>query len=346
MCVNCPRGTIGRGGRKGTGNVTKEVNGILRRRRRPRKTDLSGRIGTLAYRLAAVLIMLLVSFAHTGPVTAQGDGDDLIGAIQYYKVREEETLLDIARLHDLGFIELVAANPGMDPWLPPEGRTVLLPKEHLLPAGPRKGIVINLPELRLYYFGDGSEPPRTWPIGVGRQGRETPLGSTSVVAKRENPVWVPPQSIRAERPELPEAVPPGPDNPLGSFALNLGWPTYVIHGTNKPYGIGRRVSSGCIRMYPEDIERMFGIVNVGAPVVVVDQPVKFGWSSGELFMEIHPTVEEGDELESKGWFVPTPVPDLKERVIKAAGSEVARIYWPSVRRAAEAKRGTPVRITQ
>lgn len=280
------------------------------------------------------------------PVLAEPGQNDKIGAIQYYEVREDETLLDIARLHDLGFIELVSANPGMDPWLPPRGRTVLLPKEHLLPDAPRKGIVINLPELRLYFYGDGSEEPRTWPIGVGREGRETPLGSTSVVAKRKDPVWVPPASIRAERPELPDAVPPGPDNPLGSYALNLGWPTYVIHGTNKPYGIGRRVSSGCIRMYPEDIERLFGIVEMGLPVTVVDQPVKFGWFEGELYMEVHPTIEEGDELEAKGWFVPTPVPDLDERVIEEAGEDAPRLYWPSVRRAAEAKRGTPVRITR
>ncbi|MBE9554417.1 MAG: L,D-transpeptidase family protein, partial [Proteobacteria bacterium] len=170
--------------------------------------------------------------------------NDIIGGNGYYKVKEGETLLEIARLHDLGFIELVTANPGIDPWIPEAGRTVLLPSEHILPDASRQGIVINRPELRLYYFGDGTGPVVTYPIGVGRQGRETPLGSTSVAAKRANPTWTPPPSIRAERPELPATVPPGPENPLGLFAMNLGWKNYVIHGTNKPYGIGRRVSSG------------------------------------------------------------------------------------------------------
>ena len=210
----------------------------------------------------------------------------------------------------------------------------------------RRGIVINRPELRLYYFGDGAGQVVTYPIGVGRQGRETPLGSTSIAAKRESPTWRPPPSIRAERPELPASVPPGPENPLGLFAMNLGWQNYVIHGTNKPYGIGRRVSSGCIRLYPEDIERLFDRVEINTPVMVVDQAVKLGWAGGELYMEIHPTVAEGDELEEKGWYTPTPVPELKERVLKAAGTHAARIYWPAVARAEQAKRGIPVRITR
>ena len=186
----------------------------------------------------------------------------------------------------------------------------------------------------------------TYPIGVGRQGRETPLGSTSIAAKRANPTWTPPPSIRAERPELPATVPPGPENPLGLFALNLGWNNYVIHGTNKPYGIGRRVSSGCIRLYPEDIERLFDTVKVGSPVMVVDQAVKLGWAGGELYIEAHPTVAEGDDLEEKGWYTPTSVPGLKERILEAAGIHATRIDWPAVARAEQAKRGIPVRITR
>lgn len=307
--------------------------------RRPRRIR---RIGT-----AAGAAALVAAFLTGGATRGEADEprDDIIGAIQYYKVREEETMLDIARLHDLGFIELVAANPGVDPWLPGVGRTVMLPKAHLLPDAPRRGIVINLPELRLYYFGDGSGPAATYPLGVGRLGRETPLGSTSIVAKRKDPIWVPPESIRAERPELPLAVPPGPENPLGEYAMNLGWPSYVIHGTNKPFGIGRRVSSGCIRMYPEDVERLFEIAEIGTPVTVVDQSLKLGWSNGELYLEVHPDVTEGDELEARGWFTPTPVPGLRERVLRAAGPAAVRVYWPSVYRAAMAKRGFPIRIT-
>ena len=284
----------------------------------------------------------------TGAAAGSGQQmrDDIIGANRYYQVREDETLLEIARLHDLGFIELVSANPGMDPWIPEPGRTVLLPGMHILPDAPRRGIVINRPELRLYYYGDGTGPPVTYPIGVGRLGRETPLGSTSVVAKRENPAWTPPPSIRAERPELPATVPPGLDNPLGLFAMNLGWRNYVIHGTNKPHGIGRRVSSGCIRLYPEDIERLFNIVDVGTPVMIVDQEFKLGWSAGELYMEIHPSVAEGDELEEKGWYMPTGAPGLKERILEAAGIHAARIDWPTAAKAERTKRGIPVRITQ
>jgi L,D-transpeptidase ErfK/SrfK len=295
---------------------------------------------------AAAAFLALISCLAGGAAPGAELRDDIIGGNEYYQVRKGETLLEIARLHDLGFIELVSANPGMDPWIPAAGRTILLPSEHLLPDAPRRGIVINRPELRLYFFGDGTGAPITFPIGVGRQGRETPLGSTSIAAKRENPAWTPPPSIRAERPELPATVPPGPDNPLGLFAMNLGWRNYVIHGTNKPYGIGRRVSSGCIRLYPEDIEQLFDTVEIGTPVMIVDQAAKLGWLGGELYMEIHPTVAEGDELEEKGWYMPTPVPDLKERIREVAGRHEARIDWPAVARAERAKRGIPVRITR
>lgn len=296
--------------------------------------------------MLAALAAAFAILTGAAPGSGQQARDDIIGANRYYQVREDETLLEIARLHDLGFIELVSANPGLDPWIPEQGRTVLLPGMHILPDAPRRGIVINRPELRLYYYGDGTGPPVTYPIGVGRLGRETPLGSTSVVAKRENPAWTPPPSIRVERPELPATVPPGLDNPLGLFAMNLGWRNYVIHGTNKPHGIGRRVSSGCIRLYPEDIEQLFDIVDVGTPVMIVDQEFKLGWSAGELYMEIHPTVAEGDELEEKGWYMPTEASGLKERILEAAGIHAARIDWQTVTKAERTKRGIPVRITQ
>jgi L,D-transpeptidase ErfK/SrfK len=295
---------------------------------------------------AIVVFLILLSCMAGGAATGAESRNDIIGGNEFYQVKDGETLLEVARLHDLGFIELVSANPGIDPWTPEVGRTILLPSQHILPDAPQRGIVINRPELRLYYYGDGTGPVVTYPIGVGRQGRETPLGSTLVATKRENPTWTPPPSIRAERPELPAIVPAGPENPLGLFAMNLGWPNYVIHGTNKPYGIGRRVSSGCIRLYPEDIERLFDIVEIGTPVMVVDQAIKLGWSGGELYMEVHPTVAEGDELEEKGWYMPTPVSGLKERIREAAGRHFARIDWPAIARAEQAKRGVPVRITQ
>ena len=305
---------------------------------------MCGQIRACAGVIPAALLCFLISSIAQAQET--GNRGDIIGANQYYQVREGESLLEIARLHDLGFIELVTANPGMDPWVPEPGRTVLLPGEHILPDAPRRGIVINLPELRLYYYGTGFATPITYPIGVGRLGRETPLGSTSITTKRQSPTWTPPASVRAERPDLPATVPPGPDNPLGLFAMNLGWRNYVIHGTNKPYGIGRRVSSGCIRLYPEDIERLFDTVDVGTPVMVVDQEIKLGWSAGELYLEIHPSVAEGDYLEEKGWYAPRPVPGLEERILEAAGEQAAKIDWATVARAQRAKRGIPIRITR
>ncbi len=293
--------------------------------------------------LAALSVRATFGAAHAAPVAAR---DAVIGRLEYYTVGPNENLLLVARKENLGYIEIVAANPGVDPWLPQPGRTLILPKAHVLPDAPHKGIVINLPELRLYYYDDRTMPVITYPIGVGRLGRETPIGTTTIVRKREAPTWTPPASIRRERPGLPPFVPPGPENPLGDYALDLGWPSYVVHGTNRAYGIGRRVSSGCIRLYPEDIERLFAMVKVGTRVTVVDQPVKLGWSQGHLFIEIHPDALEGDELEQRGWFTPGSIADLEARVRAFAGSEAGRIEWPTVRAVARSKRGIPVRITR
>lgn len=280
-----------------------------------------------------------------GPAAAVREGQDLLGEAQAYELSPGETLLDVARRNDLGFVELVAANPGVDPWVPGAGVELTLPTAHLLPDAPRDGIVINLAELRLYYFAPEG-PVATFPLGTGKAGRETPLGETRVVAKRANPTWVPPPSIRAERPHLPAAVPPGPNNPLGAFALDLGWDQYVIHGTNKPFGIGRRVSHGCIRLYPEDIARLFEEVSIGARVTVVDQPVKIGWSGRDLYLEVHPTQSQTDEIEKGRRPTPEPVADLKALVGRAAGSEAHRVDWDAVRRAARERSGVPVQITR
>ena len=174
-----------------------------------------------------------------------------------YRATHEDTLLDVARRFSLGYVEIVAANPGTDPWIPGEGTNVVLPTVHLPPEAAPEGIVINLADMRLYYFAEPGGPMQSFPIGIGREGLLTPLGSTTVVRKNENPTWRPTPRMRAENPELPEAVPAGPDNPLGNRAMYLGWPQYLIHGTNKPLGIGRRTSSGCVRMYPEDVEYLF-----------------------------------------------------------------------------------------
>ncbi len=234
-------------------------------------------------------------------------GSDLVGEVRTVTARAEDTLLDIARRQDLGYNEIVAANPGLDPWLPGEGARVLIPSRYILPSAPREGIVINLAEMRLYYYPppqrDGKGVVMTFPIGIGQAGWATPLGETRIVGKKRNPAWTVPASIRAASAAagepLPPVVPPGPDNPLGSYALRLGMPGYLIHGTNKPFGVGRRVSHGCIRLYPEDIEVLFAEVSQGTPVRIVDQPYKLGRADGRLYLEAHaPVVEPGKPWES------------------------------------------------
>lgn len=239
------------------------------------------------------------------------DDQDLIGETQVLFTRYENTLSALAREYNLGYEELRHANPDVDQWLPGEGTPVYLPTQSIMPAAPREGIVLNLPSMRLLYFtseqvgDDGTSEERrkvtSYPIGIGREGWATPTGGATVTQKARNPAWYPPASVRAEHAELgdplPSVVPPGPDNPLGHFALALSMPGYLIHGTNKPAGVGMRVSHGCIRLYPEDIEALFERVPSGTPVTIVDQPVLVGWHDGDLYLEVHrPLAEDERDL--------------------------------------------------
>jgi L,D-transpeptidase ErfK/SrfK len=246
----------------------------------------------------------------TRQFTVVTDGEEVVGELQALFTRDEDTLVDVARRFDLGYEELRQANPEVDVWLPGESTPVYLPTMSVLPAAPREGLVLNLPGMRLYYFvpeetvpADG---PRSWsvkshPIGIGREGWATPTGPATVASKARNPTWYPPASVRAEHAELgdplPAVVPPGPENPLGAFALGLSKPGYLIHGTNKPPGVGMRVSHGCIRLFPEDIEALYERVAIGTPVHIVDQPVLAGWRAGQLYLEVHPPLsEDGRDL--------------------------------------------------
>jgi L,D-transpeptidase ErfK/SrfK len=226
--------------------------------------------------------------------------DEIVGAVVTVAASREETLLDIARRFDVGQQEILMANPDVDRWLPADGAEVTLPTAYILPRTERRGLILNVPEMRIYYY-----PPRephqsavvhTFPVSIGRMDWSTPLGHTQIVEKTENPSWRPPESILVESATngrtLPEVVPPGPDNPLGRFALRLGLPGYLIHSTNKPYGVGMRVTHGCVRMYPEDIEVLYPLVPVGTPVVIINEPVKVGWLGDRLYIEIHPPLEE------------------------------------------------------
>jgi L,D-transpeptidase ErfK/SrfK len=244
---------------------------------------------------------------HAESLTLPPADIDLAGHTQIVQARHEETLLDIARRFDIGQDDIVLANPRVDRWLPGEGTEVVIPSRYILPRAERKGLVLNLPELRLYYFPspEQGQPARvyTYPVSIGRMDWATPLGETRITAKVRHPSWRPPESIRAEAAadgkSLPEMIPPGPDNPLGDYALRLALPGYLIHSTNRPYGVGMRVTHGCIRMYPEDIEELFPGIPVGTPVTIVNQPVKVGWLFDTLYIEVHPPLEEQQVEDAK-----------------------------------------------
>lgn len=215
----------------------------------------------------------------------------IVGSIQYHTIKKGESLIELARQYSLGYNEIVSANPQYDPFVPPEGIKVIIPKFWILPDRPEKfqGIVINLSEMRLYYFYQKNKNSilTTFPIGIGDDGIETPVGRFKISHKVVNPSWYVPESIKKERPELPPVVPPGPENPLGTHALRLSGTSYLIHGTNRPYAIGRKVTHGCIRLYPEEIPKLYEIVPIGTEVLIVRQPVKVGRLGDEVYVEVH-----------------------------------------------------------
>lgn len=272
------------------------------------------------------------------------DGASLIGEMSTYRTAEEDTLPDVARTLEVGFVELRTANPAVDVWLPGGAKDLVVPSAHLLPSAPRDGIVINLPEMRLYHFGDGGSVV-SFPIGVGRDGWDTPKGTTTVVRKKEKPTWYPPASIRREQPDLPRAVAPGPENPLGSHAIYLGWPAYLIHGTNEPLGVGRRVSHGCIRLYPEHIPVLYEAVSKGTRVTVVDQPLKWAWIGDELYVEAHPTLAQADDIEEDREIEPVAAPAFVQEIEQEAGDKGRKLDRDLLEKVLAERRGYPIRVT-
>ncbi len=226
--------------------------------------------------------------------------EDVVGKLQIITAHEDDTLSDIARRFNLGYEEIVSANPQVDPWLPKAGTKIVIPTQFVLPDAPRQGIVINLAAMRLFYFPQtkAGEPQRviTHPVGIGRVEWKTPEGMTRITAKNENPSWIPTPSIRKEYAKngnpLPAIVPPGPDNPMGAYVLRLAWPSYAIHGTDKPPSVGLRGSHGCLRMYPEDIAFIYNDVPVGTPVRVVNQPYLLGWRDNTLYLQSYAILED------------------------------------------------------
>jgi L,D-transpeptidase ErfK/SrfK len=244
------------------------------------------------------LIILVLSgiMLLSGQVLAAGsygysDTREVVGMTRYHRVEGEETLYEIARKYNIGFNEVAAANPGIkNPFKPGAGNEVTLPTKWILP-GTREGfdVIINIAEMRLYrLFSSGERRlASSYPIGVAIEGFDTPLGTFRISGKLVKPTWIVPDSVRREQPDLPEIVPPGDENPLGDYALKLSDSHYFIHGTNKPFGIGMRVSHGCIRLYPEDIVELYSILNLGSSVKIVYEPVKAGFRSGGLYIEVH-----------------------------------------------------------
>jgi L,D-transpeptidase ErfK/SrfK len=288
----------------------------------------------------------------TGKFTITPD-QDLVGALQVTKSTKEDTLSDIARRFNVGYEEIVRANPKVDPWIPGEGTQIVVPSQFIIPNAPREGIVINVPQMRLFYFPPVKKGEEqvvyTHPIGIGRVGWATPQGTTKVMRRTKDPTWRPTPSIIKEHKEergedLPKVVGPGPDNPLGRYAFYLGWPSYMIHGTNKPAGVGLRSSHGCIRLYPEDIELLFSMVPVGTKVTVVNEPFVFGFQDDKLYLQAFDVLED----DTRDW-----KKAQKKLVTKSLGADIQKelkkrneeISWDLVASVGHDPRGIPLVIS-
>ena len=273
--------------------------------------------------------------ANATTYTLATPDDRVVGEDQTIITVYEDTLYDLARAYSLGSEELIRVNPSVDPWLPGAGKQLVVPGRHILPAGPHEGIVVNLPEHRLYYY---PKPKRggpieviTFPVSIGKMDWRTPLGLTHVIQKQKDPTWFPPESVRKEHAAagdpLPPKVGPGPDNPLGAYAMRLaaGNGTYLIHGTNNPIAVGLAVTHGCIRMYPDDVASLFPLIPVGTPVRLINEPVKVAWIDGELLLEAHPPVD------AQGQSFEPDIDQLSDMLRTAVGATTVAIHWDYAR---------------
>lgn len=297
---------------------------------------------TTAYALTFALAFSLLA----APALAGYDKPS-IGETVVYKAKYEDTFVHLARDYNLGYTEMRAANPSVDPWLPGDGTKIILPLMQILPDAPHEGIVINLPEMRLFAYVNGEEPPSTYPIGVGREGLLTPTGAAFVARKMVDPIWRPTDRMLKEHPDFKPEYGPGPDNPLGNRILYLNWPTYGIHGTNRPFGIGRRVSSGCIRMYPESILELYDKVPIGTKVTVVNQPIKLAWVNDKLYIEAHPDIDQATQMEENGYVTNEKLTDADMReILKIAGKDQDKLHWAAIRKAVRERAGYPIVIAR
>ncbi len=280
--------------------------------------------------------------------TLTSDEQTVIGEPQIVLAGPEDTFSDLARTYGLGFDDLLAANPAIDPWLPGEGTPILLPTQYVLPDAPKRGVILNIATKRLFYYPKPAEGELqqvlTYPIGIGRVGWETPLGETTVIAKARNPSWWVPASVRQEHAALgdplPSIVPPGPDNPLGTRVLKLDLPGYLIHGTNQPYGVGMRVSHGCVRLYPENIEFLYSLVEVGEAVTIMNAPYQMGWKDGVHYFEAHAPLED-DTIQAED-----RLQRLLDAQVDAEGDALNDHLRQHIISLSEAASGVPVSIVQ
>ncbi len=291
----------------------------------------------IALLLLSALCLGLAPRAPAASFTLSGPDQSIIGEDQVVTTVYEDTLYDLAHKYGIDSQELIRVNPGIDPWLPGVGKKVIVPGRFILPPGIRDGIVVNVPEHRLYYFPKmrRGKPQTviTYPVSVGKLDWNTPIGLTYVTQKLKNPTWYPPVGVRKEHQQegdpLPKAVPPGPDNPLGQYALRLaaGGGTYLIHGTNNPVAVGMPVTHGCVRLYPDDVAALFPLVPVGTHVHIINEPIKVTWVDGELLLEAHPPInDDGDSVE--------PNLDAFSAMLQAAvGNSTVAINWDYAREA-------------
>jgi L,D-transpeptidase ErfK/SrfK len=285
-------------------------------------------------RILTVLLGLASGGAEASKFILPDASDGLVGEPVAMKVTYDDRFSTLAIKYDLGFEEMRHANPDVDPWIPGEGARVVLPTQFMLPPGPRSGIVINLPEYRLYYYPKDSGTVMTFPIGIGRAGFQTPAATTKIVAKITNPSWYPTKAHRVEHAEmgdiLPTVVPPGPDNPLGKLAMQLTLPGYFLHGTNKPAGVGQRVSHGCVRLYPDDIESLAEAAPVGTVVRIINAPLKVTWHGGVLWMESNPPLEGEPDMAK-----------MTQIINAATNGKQVKIDWTRAEEMARTSTGMP-----
>ncbi|NND60480.1 MAG: L,D-transpeptidase family protein [Gammaproteobacteria bacterium] len=296
-------------------------------------------------KISILMLLAMMSAADAALFPLPAPDIDVVGSLVLMNTEYEDTFVSLGQTHGLGYEELISANPGVDPWLPGERTEILLPKLFVLPDAPRDGIVLNLAEMRMYFYREeqGQATVQTFPVSVGRIDRDTPTGRTEVVDKVRNPTWYPPQSIIDEKAEmgetLPRVVPPGEDNPLGKFAMQLGIRGYLIHGTNRPAGIGMRVTHGCIRLLPADIERLFDQVPRGTAVHIVNQPYKMGWVGDTLFLEVHRPFADDNTHVERGMTA------IVELYVRATRERKALIDWDVVQQVYEQAHGIPVPVS-